>query len=270
MVTPLDSLRDATSVEAIKTDLLRTAYENEGSFLHRLDPRVLLLWYAAFLFIPWLFYDTTVLLGLLVFVSVLAVLSRVSVFLVGLMAFTIASTLVSYALVTAFTGDPIAAVQALIPFTLKLTIISVSSLAVFSSMGPKTLSQGLQSLGVPRQFTFLITYGYRMLPVLFEEYHDLVNSFRLRSSAPDSPGRFRWRYYLYLLKLSMRAFYPMIFNVAKRSRVTVEAMEARGFSHSLHDDKSAELQLEGVRVRSIDVGFLIGSLVVVVGIATFL
>ncbi len=227
-MTYLDGLRDAASVDAIKTDLLRTAYENEGSFLHRLDPRVLLLWYAVFLFVPWLFYDTRVLLGLLAFVSILAVLSRVSVFLVGVMAFSVASTLASYAVVTAFTGNPVAAVQALLPFTLKLTIISVSSLAVFSSMGPKTLAHGLRSLGVPRQFTFLITYGYRMLPVLFEEYHDLVNSYRLRSAAPDSPGRFRWRHYAYLLKLSMRAFYPMIFNVAKRSRVTVEAMEPEG------------------------------------------
>ncbi|QIB74302.1 energy-coupling factor transporter transmembrane protein EcfT [Halogeometricum borinquense] len=269
-MTALDSLREATSVDVIKTDLLRTAYENEGSFLHRLDPRVLLLWYAVFLFIPWLFYDMTVLLGLLVFVSALAVLSRVSLFLVGLMAFTVASTLASYAVVTVFTGDPVAAIQALLPFTLKLTIISVSSLAVFSSMSPKTLAQGLRSLGIPRQFTFLITYGYRMLPVLFEEYHDLVNSFRLRSDAPDSPGRFRWRHYVYLLKLSMRAFYPMIFNVAKRSRVTVEAMEARGFSHSLADEASTDLRLGEMQIRPVDLGFFVGSLVVVAGMALLL
>ncbi|MFY4814349.1 energy-coupling factor transporter transmembrane component T family protein [Haloarcula sp. AONF1] len=269
-MTTLDALRDATSVETIKADLLRTAYENEGSFLHRLDPRVLLLWYVVFLFVPWLFYDTTVLLGLLAFVSVLAVLSRVSLFLVGLMAFTVATTLGSYAVVTIFTGDPVAAIRALIPYTLKLTIISVSSLAVFSSMGPKTLSQGLRSLGIPRQFTFLITYGYRMLPVLFQEYHDLVNSFRLRSTAPDSPGRFRWRHYAYLLKLSVRAFYPMIFNVAKRSRVTVEAMEARGFSHSLANEASTELRLADMQIRPMDVGFFAGSLLVVAALALLL
>ncbi|SEQ83259.1 energy-coupling factor transporter transmembrane component T family protein [Natrinema salaciae] len=269
-MSALDELRDATSIDAIKTDLLRTAYENEGSFLHRLDPRVLLLWYVVFLFVPWLFYDVRVLLGLLAFVSALAVLSRVSLFLVGLMAFSVGSTLASYAAVTAVTGDPVAAVRALIPFTLKLTIISVSSLAVFSSMGPKTLAHGLRSLGVPRQFTFLITYGYRMLPVLFEEYHDLVNSYRLRSAAPESPGRFRWRHYAYLLKLSMRAFYPMIFNVAKRSRVTVEAMETRGFSHSLHDEASKELQLADLRIRPVDVVFFGGSLSIVAGIALML
>lgn len=269
-MTSLDGLREATSVDAIKTDLLRTAYENEGSFLHRLDPRVLLLWYVVFLFVPWLFYDNAILVALLAFVSAIALASRVSVYLVVLMAFSVGTSLASYAVVTAFTGDPIAAVRTLIPFTLKLTIISVSSLAVFSSMSPKTLAQGLLSLGVPRQFTFLIAYGYRMLPVLFQEYHDLVNSFRLRSAAPDSPGRLRWRQYLYLLRLSMRAFYPMIFNVAKRSRVTVEAMEARGFSHSLTNETSRELRLADLRIRRLDVAFFVGSLALVGILATVL
>jgi len=269
-MTYLDSVRDAASVDAVKTDLLRTAYENDGSVLHRLDPRVLLLWYGVFLFVPWLFYDLGVLLALLAFVSALAFVSRVSVYLVGLMAFSVCTSLASYVVVTAFTGDPVAAMRALLPFTLKLTIISVSSLAVFSSMSPKTLARGLLSLGVPRQFTFVIAYGYRMLPVLFQEYHDLVNSFRLRSAAPDSPGRFKWRHYAYLLKLSMKAFYPMIFNVAKRSRVTVEAMEARGFSRSLESEKSRELQLEELEVRWFDVTFFVGSLALVAVIAILL
>jgi energy-coupling factor transport system permease protein len=269
-VTALDSLRDATSVDAIKADLLRTAYDNEGSFLHRLDPRILLGWYVVFLFVPWLFYDVSVLFALFAFVTGLAVLSRVSVYLVGLMAFSVVTSLASYAVVTAFTGDPFAAMRALLPFTFKLTIVSVSSLAVFSSMSPKTLARGLSSLGVPRQFTFVIVYGYRMLPVLFQEYHDLVNSLRLRSAAPDSPGRFRWRHYLYLLKLSMKAFYPMMFNVAKRSRVTVEAMEARGFSNSLDSDASRRLQLEGMRVRWYDAAFFVGSLAYVAVVAAVL
>lgn len=266
----LDSIRGGTSVDAIKTDLLRTAYDNEGSFLHRLDPRVLLLWYVAFLFVPWLFYDTRVLLALFCFVSALAVLSRVSAYLIALMAFSVATSLGSYAIVTAFTGDPVAAMRALVPFTLKLTIVSISSLAVFSSMSPKALARGLLSLGVPRQFTFVIAYGYRMLPVLFQEYHDLVNSLRLRSAAPASPGRFRWRHYRYLLVLSMKAFYPMIFNVAKRSRLTVEAMEARGFSGSLASDASRELQLDDVSVGRYDVAFLVGSLAYVAVVATVL
>lgn len=135
-------------------------------------------------------------------------------------------------------------------------------------MSPKKLARGLLSLGVPRQFTFLIAYGYRMLPVLFQEYLDLVNSMRLRNALADSAGRFRWRYYLYLLKLSMIAFYPMIFNVAKRSRVTVEAMEARGFSNSLDSEASRRIQLGDLKIRRLDVAFFVGSLIYVAGVAS--
>jgi energy-coupling factor transport system permease protein len=158
------------------------------------------------------------------------------------------------------------AVGAVIPFFLKLTIISVISLAVFSAMSPRKLSKGMLRLGVPRQLTFAIAYGYRMMPLLVEEYHGLVNSFRLRSKVPENPGLLRWRYYYYLLKLSVKAFYPLIFNVAKRARVTVEAMETRGFSRSLGDPESRALRTGGMMIRTRDVSFVFGSLLFVAAV----
>ena len=161
------------------------------------------------------------------------------------------------------------AVGAVIPFFLKLTIISVISLAVFSAMSPRKLSKGMLRLGVPRQLTFAIAYGYRMMPLLVEEYHGLVNSFRLRSKVPENPGLLRWRYFYYLLKLSVKAFYPLIFDVAKRARVTVEAMETRGFSRSLGDPESRALRTEGMLVRTRDVTFVFGSLLFVAAVWAF-
>ncbi|ELY99123.1 MULTISPECIES: energy-coupling factor transporter transmembrane component T family protein [Natrialba] len=262
-----EEFRNALSIESLKQDLLRTAYDNEGTIFNRLDPRVLLTWYAAFLVIPWLFYDMRILGGLLTFVSVLAVVSRVSKYLIALLAFGVITNVLLYAFVTVLMGGSfVQSAMALVPYTTKLTIISVTSIAVFSGMSPKNISRAFMSIGIPRQFTFAISYGYRMLPVLIEEYHETVNVYRLRSRAPESPGRFKWRYYVYLIRLSIRAFYPMIFDVAKRSRVTVEALETRGFSHSLENDKSRELQLGDLRVGQFDVLFMGGSLIVIVGI----
>lgn len=259
--------RESLSIEALKEDLLRTAYDNEGTVFDRLDPRVLLAWYGAFVLIPWLFYDMRILGGLLAFVSVLAVISRVSKYLVALLAFGVVTNLLLYALVTVVMGGNfVESVRALLPYTTKLTIVSVVSIAVFSGMSPKNISRAFMSVGVPRQFTFAISYGYRMLPVLVEEYHQTVNVHRLRSQAPSSPGWFRWRHYLYLVRLSIRAFYPMIFDVAKRSRVTVEALETRGFSYALDDRKSRELQLGNLAVGRFDVCFLLGSALVVAAI----
>lgn len=126
------------------------------------------------------------------------------------------------------------------------------------------------SLGVPPQLTFAIAYGYRMMPLPGEEYHALTNSFRLRSKVPETKGVVSWRYYYYLLKLSVRAFYPLIFNVAKRSRVTVEAMETKGFSQSLGNPQSRALRTSGMLIRTRDVSFVFGSLLFVAGLWVFL
>jgi energy-coupling factor transport system permease protein len=173
---------------------------------------------------------------------------------------------------TAMTSQEVGidAVGAVVPFFLKLTIISLVSLAVFSAMSPKRISQGMLRLGVPRQLTFAIAYGYRMMPLLVEEYHGLINSFRLRSKVPERKGLLRWRYYAYLLKLSVRAFYPLIFNVAKRARVTVEAMETKGFSRSLGDPESRELRTGDMMVTPRDVSFVFGSLMFVAALWVFL
>lgn len=182
--------------------------------------------------------------------------------------FGIVTVAASQGIQTALTSQEVGidAVGAVIPFFLKLTIISVISLAVFSAMSPKKISRGLLSLGVPRQLTFGITYGYRMMPLLVEEYHALINSLRLRSKAPENKGLLRWRYYKYLLVLSARGFYPLIFNVAKRARVTVEAMETKGFSYSLGDKRSQQLRTGDMLLAPRDVSFVFGSLLLVAGV----
>jgi energy-coupling factor transport system permease protein len=173
---------------------------------------------------------------------------------------------------TALTSQEVGfdAVGAVVPFFLKLTIISVISLAVFSAMSPQKISRGMLRLGVPRQLTFAIAYGYRMMPLLVEEYHALINSFRLRSKVPENKGWLKWRYFYYLLKLSIRAFYPLIFNVAKRARVTVEAMETKGFARSLDDPESRALRTDEMLIRPRDVTFVFGSLLFTAALWVFL
>jgi energy-coupling factor transport system permease protein len=173
---------------------------------------------------------------------------------------------------TALTSQEVGfdAVGAVVPFFLKLTIISVISLAVFSAMSPQKISKGMLRLGVPRQLTFAIAYGYRMMPLLVEEYHALINSFRLRSKVPENKGWLKWRYFYYLLKLSVKAFYPLIFNVAKRARVTVEAMETKGFARSLDDPDSRALRTDEMMIRPRDVTFVFGSLLFSAALWVFL
>ena len=273
----LDTLRNITIAD-IKIDLMRTAYDNDDALLNKFDPRIVIIWAGIFVIVPWFFYEPEPLFVMLVTSLLLAYLSQTSIYLLALLIFGSVSNIGFIVVLSSVVywwqggsgGLQEAVVDnsvALLPFTMKLTVISVVSLAAFSAMSPKKLAKGMLSLRVPRPFTFAIAYGYRMMPVLLEEYHDLVNSLRLRNKAPEDRGLLRWRYYLYLLKLSIKAFYPMTFNVAKRSRVTVEAMETKGFSYSLGNEASRELRLGDLEVQPRDVTFMLVSLLFVVMMA---
>ncbi|WP_136689300.1 energy-coupling factor transporter transmembrane component T family protein [Halorhabdus amylolytica] len=255
------------SIDRVRVELMRIAHSDDDAFLNTLDPRVLLGWYVVFVSVPWMFYDTLVLGALLAFMGVLVVVSRVNRILLAVLVFGMVSNLAFFGVVVWATGgDAVGAVRALVPYNLKLASISLASVAVFTTMTPSRLSKGLLSLGVPRKFTFSLAYGYRMLPVLLEEYRDIVHAIRLRSRGPARDGVLRWRHWWHLLWIGVRAFYPLIFDVAKRSRVTVEAMETRGFSRSLGDPSSRRLRFETLGTGTRDWAFLGLSAVFLLGL----
>ncbi|WP_396612773.1 energy-coupling factor transporter transmembrane component T family protein [Haloferax sp. S1W] len=245
------------SIDRVRVELMRIAHSDDDAFLNTLDPRVLLGWYVVFVSVPWMFYDTLVLGTLLAFMGTLVIISRVNRVLLAVLTFGMVSNLAFFGGFVWLTGgDAIGAVSALIPYNLKMASISLASVAVFTTMSPSRLSKALLSFGIPRRFTFSLAYGYRMLPVLLEEYRDIVHAIRLRSSGPETDGLLRWRHWLHLLKIGVRAFYPLIFDVAKRSRVTVEAMETRGFSQSLGNPDSRRLRLATLGTSAHDWSFI--------------
>ncbi|MFB6200486.1 MAG: energy-coupling factor transporter transmembrane protein EcfT [Halorhabdus sp.] len=255
------------SIDRIRVELMRIAHSDDDAFLNTLDPRVLLGWYVVFVSVPWMFYDTLVLSVLLGFMGVLVVVARVNRVLLAVLAFGMVWNLAFFGVVVWVTGgNAVGAVRALVPYNLKLASISLASVAVFTTMSPSRLSKGLLSLGVPRKFTFSLAYGYRMLPVLLEEYRDIVHAIRLRSRGPERDGLLRWRHWRHLLWIGVRAFYPLIFDVAKRSRITVEAMETRGFSRSLGDPSSRRLRFETLGTGMRDWAFLGLSIVFLLGL----
>ena len=69
----LDAIRDITIAD-IKVDLMRTAYDNEDALLNKFDPRVVLIWSAVFVIVPWFFYEPAPLFAMLVASLLLAYL----------------------------------------------------------------------------------------------------------------------------------------------------------------------------------------------------
>lgn len=87
--------------------------------------------------------------------------------------------------------------------------------------------------GCPERLSFSISYAYRILPLLMEEFQNILLSYRLRGNPPEHEtfvGKIR--YLAYQIKIIIHAFYPLMLNTAKRSRTTVEVLEIKGYRYA--------------------------------------
>ncbi|MBM7715307.1 energy-coupling factor transport system permease protein [Bacillus thermophilus] len=249
-------LFNKATIENIKIELMRTAYGNEQTPLAKLDPRVLIIWMLVFSIIPWLTHNLTILIGFTLFTVALAYVSRVSPLLIFLLIVGIISQFTYLVFAAIFLGNSFMALVAIIPVTLKVACVSLATMAVVTSMDPEKFSDALLKLGVPGKFSFGVSYGYRMLPILIEEYQNIIHSFRLRGKLPCKPGFLYRRYIFYYIKMSVLAFYPMMLNTAKRTRTTVEALEVRGFSYTLENNIAKKLKLDYLKLTKYDGQFI--------------
>lgn len=251
------------SVERIKIELLRTAYGQSMTFLSKFDPRMLIGWYSFFAIAPWFIHNKTVLIGMLLAIAILTYTSKPSVLVLIVLAFGLVTDTAYMLIVALAFGGGFSAALALSTLTLKLLVIALASIAVFSSMDPEKLSDALLSLGMPAQFSFGVAYGYRMLPILIEEYNNLLYSYRLRGRAPLRKGFLGWRSLVYMGKISVLAFYPLILNTAKRTRTTVEALEVKGFTYAVKDPRVKRIKLAYLKILPRDYAFIIVSAIYV-------
>ena len=69
--------------------------------------------------------------------------------------------------------------------------------------------------GCPERLSFSISYAYRMLPMLMEEFQNVLLSYRLRGNPPahETFGG-KVKYLIYQVKIIMQSFYPLMLNTA--------------------------------------------------------
>ncbi|MGP4077490.1 energy-coupling factor transporter transmembrane component T family protein [Halobacillus sp. K22] len=255
-------LKKTYNLEWIKLELLKTAFGKKDSYMGKKDPRLIMIWYFIVSLLPWFTFNQTILVGLLVYTTVISLVSRVSPLIIGLLTIGVISELFYIIVLVLLFGGEWAAFSSLITFTMKITIMSIASIAAFASMDPEKLSDALLSFGVPAQFSFAVSYGYRMLPILLDEYQQIILSFRLRGKAPVNGGFLKWRTVYYYSKIVVKAFYPMMLNTAKKTRTTVEALEVKGFSYSLHNKEAKKQKLSHLKLKTQDYRFSLLSIAI--------
>ncbi len=252
-----ENILDKLSIDFLRNQVLKNAYGNDDTVIAALDARMLLVWYLFFGLVPWFVNDIPFLIGCFLLVAVTTMLARVAglvLFLFGVGVFAQTGYLL---LVTLLFGGDASAIAPLLVLTLKVATVSLASITIFSGLDPDKLANGLMWYGCPERLSFSISYAYRMLPMLMEEFQNVLLSYRLRGNAPAHdtlPGKVR--YLIYQVKVIMHAFYPLMLNTAKRSRTTVEVLEIKGYRYAAVNQEVKKMKLASMKVTNNDLLFL--------------
>ena len=255
-----ENILDKFSMDFLRNQVLKNAYGNNDTVIAAMDPRILIAWYLFFGIVPWFVSDIPFLMGSFLLVMATTLLAHVAglvLFLFGLGVFSQTGYLF---LVTLLFGGDASAIAPLLVLTLKVATVSLASVTVFSGLDPDKLSNGLMWYGCPERLSFSISYAYRMLPMLMEEFQNVLLSYRLRGNPPEHqnfPGKVR--YLIYQVKIIMQSFYPLMLNTAKRSRTTVEVLEIKGYRYAAVNKEVKKIKLSSLCVSNNDLLFLSAS-----------
>ena len=256
-----ENFLDKFSMDFLRNQVLKNAYGNNDTVIAALDPRILLLWYLFFGLVPWFVNDLPFLLGCFALVMVTTILAKVAGLVLFLFAVGVFSQTGYLLVVTLLFGGDASAVQPLLILTLKVAAISMASVTVFSGLDPDRLSNGLMWYGCPERLSFSISYAYRILPMLMEEFQNVLLSYRLRGNPPAHDTVWgKIRYLIYQVKMVVHAFYPLMLNTAKRSRTTVEALEIKGYRYAAASREVRKMKLSSLRVSCNDLIFISASI----------
>ena len=251
-----ENILDKLSIDFLRNQVLKNAYGNNDTFIAGLDPRMLLVWYLFFGLVPWFIDDLPFLAGCFILVSVTTLMARVAglvLFFFGLGVFSQTGYLF---IVTLLFGGDASAVAPLLILTLKVATVSLASVTVFSGMDPDKLANGLMWFGCPERLSFSISYAYRMLPMLMEEFQNVLLSYRLRGNPPAHESfTGKIKYLFYQIKVIMHSFYPLMLNTAKRSRTTVEVLEIKGYRYAAVNKEVKRIKLSSLRITNNDLLF---------------
>ncbi len=252
-----ENVLDKFSMDFLRNQVLKNAYGNNNTVIAQLDPRILLLWYLFFGLAPWFVHQLWFLLASFLLVLVTTKLARVAGLVLFLFAVGVFSQTGYLLVVSLLFGGDASTVTPLLVLTLKVATCSLASVTVFSGLDPDRLSNGLMWYGCPERLSFSIAYAYRVLPMLMEEFQNILLSYRMRGNPPDSDTLWgKVKYLCYQVKVIIHAFYPLMLNTAKRARTTVEALEIKGYRYAAVNKAVKKMKLSTLKVGYNDLLFL--------------
>ena len=248
---------DKISMDYLRNQVLKNAYGNDDTVIAALDPRILLLWYSFFGIVPWFLHNLILLMGIFLFVVATTRLAKVAPLVLFLFGLGVVSQTGYILAISIFFGGDIKTLIALLTMTLKVVIVSLASITVFSGLDPDRLACGMTWFKVPESFTFSIAFGYRILPIMMEQFQNILLSYKMRGIMPDHSTLLgKIKYLIYQVHIIMLSFYPFMLNCAKRSRTTVEALELKGYRYASSSAIVRKIKLRQLKINNRDILFI--------------
>lgn len=202
-------------------------YIYRDSFIHRLDPRVKLVWlfvFSAAVFLtsrPWAvtaIFLSCILVGILAKLPQRQIWESVKIFVI---AMPIAYTLLYFALLGASWN---ALFNALV-FAEKFLVMILASVIFTMTTSARDLLLSLVKVKVPYIFAFMLTIAIRFIPIIFKEINNVVNAQKARAH--------EFVFTLFNPVATVKSFIPIIIPVfmllLKRSFELSLSISSRGF-----------------------------------------
>lgn len=251
-----ESILDKLSIDFLRNQVLKNAYGNNDTLIAAMDPRMLLVWYLFFGLVPWFVNSVPFLLGCFALVAVTTWMAHVAGLVLLLFGVGVFAQTGYLFLATLLFGGDASVILPLLVLTLKVATVSLASITIFSGLDPDKLANGLMWYGCPERLSFSISYAYRMLPLLMEEFQNVLLSYRLRGNPPaHDTFAGKVRYLVYQIQVIIRAFYPLMLNTAKRSRTTVEVLEIKGYRYAAVNKEVKRIKLASMHLTNNDLLF---------------
>ena len=176
------------SLEYVMRQLMKGTLADRKTFVSKIDERVLLIWQAFFSIAPFIVRDLKILVCFFILVSVVAFLSNVTLLVFLLFVISVMEKFAHIFIITLFLGGNAETLIPVLTLMLKTSTVSLSAVAVYTTMNPQRLALALEYFHFPMWLVLSISLGYRMLPVVMGEYTSILTVYRERENIPERKG----------------------------------------------------------------------------------
>lgn len=229
-------------------------FKKKNTVIHRLDARTKGLYVISTMIIAVIFTDIVPLLLLLIICFVLAVMAKVvSEWIKTMKGVAIFALIIFILNFITITENRI---NQSIAMFLRFLVLSASFSIFFLTTSPDDFSQALLKMGIPYEYTLMLTIALRFIPTLARDIQTIIDAQRSRGLELEKGNIMK------KIKNYIPILIPLIIYEIRRSIMIAEALESRAFGSEVKRTNLYETKLSLIDYASILIIFIFTILII--------